>query len=79
MEDFIGFRYGKIHTRDLQLKVVSSSNRYTLRTLPSPSDSSTDIAGADGQYYYGSTYKNREFTCNVAFDNVSEQIFRKIR
>lgn len=77
--DFRGFRYGNVHTSDLNLEVVSSSNRYEARVLPAPTDVVADIPGSDGQYYFGSTYKNREITCNVAFDSVSEEIYRKIR
>ena len=77
--DFCGFRFGKIHTSDLHLEVVSISDRYEPRILPAPTDTALDIPGSDGQYYFGSVYKNREITCNLAFDNVSEQIYRKIR
>lgn len=77
--DFRGFRFGKIHTSDLQLEVVSTSDRYEPRILPAPTDTTIDVPGGDGQYYFGSVYKNREITCNLAFDNVSEQIYRKIR
>lgn len=79
VKDFQGFRFGKIHTSDLNLEVVSVSNRYEARTLPNPVDTVSDIPGSDGQYYFGSLNKNREITCNVAFDNVSENIYRKIR
>ena len=77
--DFRGFRFGKIHTSDLHLEVVSTSDRYEPRMLPAPTDTTVDVPGSDGQYYFGSIYKNREITCNLAFDNVSEQIYRKIR
>lgn len=79
LNDFRGFRFGKVHTSDLHLEVVSTSNRYEARTLPAPTDTAMDIPGSDGKYYFGSIYKNREITCNVAFDNVSEQDYRKIR
>lgn len=78
MKDFVGFRFGNIHSEDLHLVVVSSGNRYEKNLLPDPNDYSSDVPGGDGQYYWGQTYKTREFTVNVAFDNVSEQIFRKI-
>lgn len=77
--DFRGFRFGNVHSSDLQLEVVSTSNRYEARTLPAPTDTVQDVPGSDGQYYFGSVFKNREITVNVAFDNVSEQIYRKIR
>lgn len=77
--DFRGFRFGKIHTSDLNLEVVSSSNRYEARMLPDATDTTVDIPGSDGQYYFGSLYKTREISCDVAFDNVTEEIYRKIR
>lgn len=77
--DFRGFRFGNVHSSDLHLEVVSTSNRYEARTLPAPTDTAQDVPGSDGQYYFGSVYKNREITVNVAFDNVTEQIYRKIR
>ena len=77
--DFRGFRFGNIHTSDLNLEVVSTSNRYEVRTLPNAEDSTADIPGGDGKYYFGSTFKEREFNCSLAFDNVSEQIYRKIK
>lgn len=77
--DFRGFKFGKIHTSDINLEVVSTSDRYEPRVLPAPTDTVADIPGGDGQYYFGSVYKNREITCNLAFDNVSESDYRKIR
>lgn len=77
--DFRGFRFGNVHSSDLHLEVVSTSNRYEARILPAPTDTVQDVPGSDGQYYFGSVYKNREITINVAFDNVTEQIYRKIR
>ena len=79
LRDFRGFRFGKVHSSDLNLEVVNSSGYYEARTLPNPNDQVTDIPGADGQYYFGSVYKNREITVNVAFDSVTEEIYRKIR
>ena len=79
IKDFQGFRFGKIHTSDLHLEVVSTSDRYEPRILPAPSDTTLDVPDSDGQYYFGSVYKNSEITCDLAFDNVSEQIYRKIR
>lgn len=77
--DFRGFRFGKIHTSDLHLEIVSTSDRYEARILPNPTDNTSEIPGSDGQYYFGQTYKNREITCSIAFDEVSERDYRKIR
>ena len=78
MKDFVGFRFGNIHTKDLNLLVVSSSDRYNKNLLPDPTDYTTDVVGSDGTYYFGQTYDKREFSCNIAFDNISEENWRKI-
>lgn len=78
MIDFQGFRFGNVHSSDLNLIVVSSSNRYNKNLLPPPKDYTVDVPGGDGKYYFGQTFNSRDFTVNVAFDNVSEPTFRKI-
>lgn len=78
MKDFCGFRFGNIHTEDLHLVVVSSGDRYEKNLLPDPQDYTMDISGGNGSYYFGSTDTTREFTCNVAFDNVDEKTWRRI-
>ena len=78
MKDFLGFRFGNIHSKDLHLLVISSSNRYNKNLLPSPTDYTLDIPGGDGKYYFGQTYDSREFTINVAFDNLDEVTWRRM-
>ena len=78
LNDFIGFRFGNIHSSDLNLVVVSSSNRYNKNLLPEPQDHSVTVPGGDGKYYFGQNFNTREFQVNVAFDSVSEPTFRKI-
>jgi hypothetical protein len=38
LRDFRGFRFGKVHSSDLNLEVVNSSGYYEARTLPNPND-----------------------------------------
>ena len=78
MKDFTGFRLGNIHTKDLHLVVVTSSDRYEKNLLPNPKDYTVEVPGGDGNYYFGQTFDSREFTCNVAFDSVDEQTWRRI-
>ena len=79
-EDFISIRFGIYDLSKLGLTVVSSSNRYNANLLPAPSDTTIDIPGGPaGQYYFGSVYKNREFTINVAFDSIKEPMWRKLQ
>lgn len=78
MKDFTGFRFGNVHTKDLHLVIVTSSDRYEKNLLPSPKDYTTEVPGGDGNYYFGQTFDSREFTCNVAFDSVDEKTWRRI-
>lgn len=78
MEDFTGFRFGQIHSKDLQLVVVSSSNRYDKNLLPNNKDYSKEVPGGNGEYYFGSTFSKREFSVEVAFDSVDEYTWRRI-
>jgi len=78
MRDFTGFRFGNIHSEDLHLIVVSSSDRYEKNLLPENKDYSTEVPGGNGSYYFGSTFGNREFKVEVAFDSVDEKTWRRI-
>ena len=78
MEDFKGFRFGNIHSSDLRLTVVSSGDRFNKNVLPSQNNYTTDIPGGDGTYYFGQTFGNREFTINVAFEDIDEMTWRRI-
>lgn len=78
MKDFIGFSFGNIHTKDLNLLVVTSSDRYEKNLLSTPKDYTMEIPGGDGSYYFGQTFESREFSCDIAFDSVDEKTWRKI-
>lgn len=76
MEDFLGFRFGNIHTKDLHLTVVSSSNRYQKNLLPTPTDYTVDVPGGNGKYYFGQTFQPREIKVNIAFEDIDEPTWR---
>lgn len=78
MNDFTGFRFNNIHSKDLHLVVVSSSDRYDKNLLPEVNDYTKEVPGGNGEYYFGSTFSKREFTVDVAFDKVDEKTWRKI-
>lgn len=78
MNDFTGFRLGNIHSKDLHLVVVSSGDRYEKNLLPDINNYTSEVPGGNGQYYFGSTFKAREFSLNVAFDSIDEDTWRKI-
>ena len=78
MNDFLGFRFGNIHSSDLHLVVISSSDRYQKDSLPELRDYSVEVSGGNGSNYFGSSYATRDFSLNVAFDDIDEKTWRKI-
>lgn len=82
MNDFTGIQFGSepnTHSSDLGFIVVSDGSRYSKSLLPTIQNYTTEVPGGDGSYYFGSEYKNKDFTINIAFDKMSELQMRKIR
>ena len=46
--------------------------------MSAPQDYTSDIPGGDGDYYFGSVFKNVEFVVNIAFDDIDEVTWRQI-
>lgn len=76
--DFIGFSYDGIRSEDLGLVRVSSSNRYSEQLSPTTQDSTVQVPGSDGFYYFGSYHTQKQFSIAVAFDSLSENDFRRL-
>lgn len=77
--DFISFSYNGVHSTDLGIVHVSSSDRYADALLPTIQDKAVQVPGNDGTYFFGSYYTQRPITLNVAFDNVGEDQIRLAR
>lgn len=77
--DFTGFSFDGIHSSELGIVRVSTSDRYQEVILPEIKDLSTELIGLNGEYFYGSTYGPREFEVSIAFDSMTEVQFRNIR
>ena len=77
--DFTGFSFDGIHSSQLNIVHVSSSDRYSEELFPEVKDKTIEIPNNHGEYYYGSTYGTRTFEIEIAFDSVTEKQFRQIR
>ena len=77
--DFTGFSFNGFHTEGLGLVRVSNGDRYDDHIFPDIEDKTVEIPGNDGQYYFGSNFKQKTFSIEVAFDKLTEEKFRKIR
>lgn len=79
MQDFIGFTYNGVHSSQLKIYRTSNGSRYDDNITATMTDKTVDVPGGDGQYYFGTTFKNRTFTVNYAFDNLEESDIAKIK
>ncbi len=77
--DFISFYYNGVHSTELGIVHVSSSDRYADALLPTIQDKAVQVPGSDGTYFFGSYYTQRSITLNIAFDSVTEDQFRRAR
>lgn len=72
--DFIGFTYNGYHSiRDLHIYRTSNGSRYDENLTATMTDKTADVPGGDGQYYFGTQFKNRTFNVPYAFDELSEE------
>lgn len=79
MEDFVGFTYNGVHSSNLKIYRTSNGNRYDDNITAAMTDKTVDVPGGDGQYYFGTTFKNRTFTVNYVFDSLTEGDIRRIK
>ncbi len=78
--DFIGFTYGDKHSiDDFGIYRISDGSRYNDNLVPQMTDKTADIPGGDGQYYFSTTYKNRQFSIPIAFDHLTENQYNQLR
>lgn len=70
--DFIGFKYNGIHSSELGIVRTSDGSRFNENLLPSMQDKTVQVPGADGTYYFGSYFTQRQFNIPFAFDGLTE-------
>nr|DAF00312.1 MAG TPA: distal tail protein [Herelleviridae sp.] len=77
--DFIGFSFNGYRSEELGIVRVSDGSRYDEDLLPTSQDKIVQVPGGDGFYYFGSDYTQRQFSINIAFDELTEAQFRKLQ
>lgn len=78
--DFIGFTYHGKHSIDyFGIYRTSDGSRYNDNLIPQLTDKTADIPGGDGQYYFYSTHKSRQFSIPIAFDSLTEEKYHEMR
>ena len=77
--DFISFSFNGYRSEDLGIVRVSDGSRYSENLIPTSQDKTVQVPGGDGFYYFGSDNTQRTFNINIAFGELTEEQFRKLR
>lgn len=78
--DFIGFTYnGKHSFDDFGIYRTSDGNRYNDNLVPTMTDKTIDVPGGDGQIFFYTNHKNKQFSISIAFDNLKEEQYQNMR
>ena len=77
--DFIGFSFNEHRSESLGIVRVSDGSRYNEDLIPTTQDKTVQVPGGDGFYYFGSDYTQRQFSINIAFDELTEKQFRELQ
>ena len=78
-QDFYGFRFNGVHTSDLNIVRVSDGSRYSENLSPVFQDKTAQMLGSDGTLYWESFDTNKPWAIQVAFDELSEMQYRRLR
>ena len=76
---FVDFKYGDNYASDFHLIRTSDSKRYNDNLIPTLTDKTAEVPGADGMYFFNTYYKQRQFTLNLAYDSLTEEDLRAVR
>ena len=78
--DFIGFSFnGKHCLKDFGMYRTSDGSRYNDDLVPTMNDKIIDVPGGDGQFFFGTNYKTRQFSISVAFDHLTETKYNQLK
>ena len=77
--DFIGFEFAGKHSSELGIIRTSDGDRFSEQLTPEIKDITVEVPGMHGEYFFGSTYGNRTFEVQIAYDHLTEEQFREMR
>lgn len=76
---FLGFTYKGRHSSEFGIVRINTGSRADLPLSPTFKDSTTEITGGKGLYYFNTQIQQRQFTINFGFDNLDENGVRELR
>ena len=76
---FTGFTFGGHHSSSLGITRVNKGTRYEDNLLPTLKEKTAEIAGAEGQIYWGTDYTHKEIPVSFVFQNLTDEEISKIK
>lgn len=76
---FLGFTYNGRHSSELGIVRINTGNRAEVPLSPSFKDSTAEVPGGKGLYYFNTQIQQRQFTINFAYDDLTEEDVRELR
>ena len=76
-EPYIGFEFNGVHSSQLNIKRVSSGDRYNLNIVPQQEVITNSLSG-NGVEVARVDLLGKEFNVNIAFDSMTEENFQKL-
>ena len=76
---FLGFTYNGRHSSELGIVRINTGNRAEMPLSPSFKDSTAEVPGGKGLYYFNTQIQQRQFTINYAYDDLTEKDVRELR
>lgn len=77
--DFLGFQLGQYHSSQLNIVRTSTNDRYIENMLPTFSDATGVAIGGNGTYYWNTSYTQKIFSIDFAFDDLHEVDVQNLR
>ena len=78
--DYIAFSFNGYHSyEDLKILRVSESNRYNENIAPKINAKTEKASGTEGNYLFEITHKRKTFSINIAFDDLYEEDYQKLK
>lgn len=78
--DFLAFSFkGKHSFDDFGIYRTSNGSRYDDNLMPTANELTAEVPGGDGNYYFGSFDRQKNFDISFAFDNLSEKKYREMK
>lgn len=78
--DYIAFTFdGKHSYEDFGLVRTSDGDRYNEELLPTAQDTTAEVIGGDGTYFFNTRHKQKVFNISFAFDGLNDEKIREMK